>query len=35
MNGNGHVYLCDIASFKPYYLYEDDLDKLRNYFGDF
>ena len=35
MNTNGHVFLTDIASYKPYYLQEDDLEKLRSFFGDF
>jgi hypothetical protein len=35
MSSNSHIFLTDIASYKPYYLLEDDLDKLRNFYGNF
>jgi hypothetical protein len=35
MPNNGHIFLTDMASYKPYYLEEDDLEKLRLFFGNF
>jgi hypothetical protein len=35
MASNGHIFLTDIASYKPYYLLYDDLEKLRIFYGNF
>lgn len=35
ISSTGHLFIGDIASYKPYYLLEDDLDRLRSFFGDF
>jgi len=35
MASNGHIFLTDIASYKPCYINEGDLEMLRNFFGNF